>query len=273
MRKTKKPERALELFLLRKAKEIQVERGVTSYTMDKATIYFKEGRFGEIIVVDKHDNNPEIIIKNTIFDSAYDERVKSLHLNLKTNCAKSTTKPTYMVMYRYNLILGKEGYSFKMNEFPVYRDRDRYYSIYNNSIKRRTQTQTVFKKTFDVLKGGANNFVLYTFDNTLKQSFLNDCIKYLEDRIDFHQELFKLNKINNLGYYKKCYSILEDFLREKTEEKTVYSTYAIYKNGEYIGDLEAATEKDAISKCFNGAFGFANSDDMFEADIIEKEVK
>lgn len=47
------------------------------------------------------------------------------------------------------------------------------------------------------------------------------------------------------------------------------NTYYIYKDGEHIGEVEASSEEEAINKCYNGHFGLASSDDMFEAELAD----
>lgn len=56
-------------------------------------------------------------------------------------------------------------------------------------------------------------------------------------------------------------------LTEDADQKL--KLYAIFNDGNEVGELIAANEEDAVDRCYNGAFGISNSDDMFDAELVE----
>ena len=59
-----------------------------------------------------------------------------------------------------------------------------------------------------------------------------------------------------------------DIITENLTEKKL-KLYDIFDDGEYIGQLEAADEEDAVNQCYNGAFGKSSSDNLFTAELAE----
>ena len=59
-----------------------------------------------------------------------------------------------------------------------------------------------------------------------------------------------------------------DIITEDLTEKKL-KLYDIFDDGEYIGQLEAADEEDAVNQCYNGAFGKSSSDNLFTAELAE----
>lgn len=66
-------------------------------------------------------------------------------------------------------------------------------------------------------------------------------------------------------------NLLGESLEEGRRKKSELRLYDIFRDGEYIGQLKAYSEDDAIEQCYSDAFGFAYSDDMFTAELAEDE--
>lgn len=100
----------------------------------------------------------------------------------------------------------------------------------------------------------------------------------LVEELEEHEDMVECKECYDLVAKESCHKnkdgkyVCEKCAKDSLTEDTEKRLYAIYNDGYYIGDLEAESEKDAISKCYNGAFGFASSDDMFDAELIDDEV-
>ena len=70
------------------------------------------------------------------------------------------------------------------------------------------------------------------------------------------------NKTNNISHL--VFDVCSP--GEIAEDNCELKVFNIYKDGEYIGQLEASSEEDAIDQAYSGAFGFVYSDNFFEAE-------
>ena len=62
--------------------------------------------------------------------------------------------------------------------------------------------------------------------------------------------------------------LLEDLALTEDQDQKL-KLYTIYNDGNEVGELAAFSEDDAVNRCYNGAFGRATSDDMFDAELVE----
>jgi hypothetical protein len=100
----------------------------------------------------------------------------------------------------------------------------------------------------------------------------------LVEELEEHEDMVECKECYDLVSKESCHKnkdgkyVCEKCAKDSLTEDTEKRLYAIYNDGDYIGDLEAESEKDAISKCYSGAFGFASSDDMFDAELIDDDL-
>lgn len=100
----------------------------------------------------------------------------------------------------------------------------------------------------------------------------------LVEELEEHEDIIECKECYDLVAKEACHKnkdgkyVCEKCAKDSLTEDTEKRLYAIYNDGYYIGDLEAESEEDAISKCYSGAFGFASSDDMFDAELIEDDL-
>ena len=101
-------------------------------------------------------------------------------------------------------------------------------------------------------------------DNIEHFDSFEDMIKYLADSNWLNNEDSELTPEEVYAYLKS--------LNNPSKVKQQKQLYDIFKDGDYIGQLWAFDEDDAVNQCYNGAFGLASSDYMFEAELIEDDL-